>query len=124
LDASYYAVQFDTSRDLVSNNNPEGVTGLYAIFNSLINSSDLKDTRKRDEFKNSRLHEAYSTTVVCVYLIFFTSKINQNHNGQVFSRVKAYLLIQEFKQQCFKEITKVLEELMPEDGIEWRFEKK
>jgi len=122
LDKSYYAVQFDTSRDLVANNNPEGVTGLYAIFNSLSKSKDL-DANNQIKFNKSSLHTDYPIAIVSVYLVFFTAKQNIAHHRQIISRVDAYLLIQEFKQRCFEEISSVLQVLLPEDGFEWRFEK-
>jgi len=120
---SFYAVQFDTARELVANNNPEGVTGLYAIFSSLINSSEINEEQKKP-FIESTLHKQYSEIIVCVYLVFFTTKNNLSHNRKIISRVNAYVAIQDFKQQCFKEITLVLQELLPDGGIEWRFDKK
>lgn len=117
MDMSYYAVQFDTARDLLANNNPEGVTGLYAIYNSLANSIELKTKPK------TQLTQRYPETIVCAYLVFFTTKANQQYNGKVISRINAYIEIQDFKQQCFKEITSILQELLPSEGIEWRFEK-
>jgi len=56
--------------------------------------------------------------------VFFTTKQNIAHNRKIISRVDAYLHIQEFKELCFKEISMVLQELLPNGGIEWRFEKK
>jgi hypothetical protein len=123
LDSSFYAVQFDTSRDLVANNNPEGVTGLYAIFNSLINSSDI-NIEAKNKFDKSSLHDDYPTATLCAYLLFFTTKNNIPYKQHTMSREKGYILLQDFKQRCFQEITHALEELMPKDGIEWRFEKK
>ncbi len=123
MDMSFYAVQFDTARELVANNNPEGVTGLYAIFSSLINSSEINEEQKKP-FIESTLHKQYSEIIVCVYLVFFTTKNNLSHNRKIISRVNAYVAIQDFKQQCFKEITLVLQELLPDGGIEWRFDKK
>ena len=123
MDMSYYAVQFDTARELLANNNPEGVTGLYAIYNSLVNSNDLEPT-KQNKFNKTKLHSLYPETIVCVFLVFFTTKINQQYRGKTISRIDAYLEIQGFKQQCFKEISSVLQELLPDNGIEWRFEKK
>lgn len=123
MDMSFYAVQFDTARELVANNNPEGVTGLYAIFSSLINSNEIEAKQKK-KFDVSLLHNQYREIIVCVYLVFFTSKNNLSHNGKLISRVNGYVAIQDFKQQCFKEITEVLQELLPDAGIEWRFDKK
>ena len=44
--------------------------------------------------------------------------------SKVKQRTNAFLDIQKFKQDCFREITKVLEVIRPENGIEWRFEKR
>ena len=123
MDMSYYAVQFDTARDLLANNNPEGVTGLYAIYNSLANSSDLS-VEQINEYAKTSLTNDYSEAIVCVFLVFFTTKSNQQYRGKVISRIEAYLDIQDFKQRCFKEISTVLQVLLPSDGIEWRFDKK
>ena len=123
MDMSFYAVQFDTARELVVNNNPEGVTGLYAIFSSLINSNEINDKQKKP-FIESILHKQYSEIIVCAYLVFFTTKNNLSYRRKVISRVDAYVSIQDFKQKCFKEITQVLQELLPDAGIEWRFDKK
>lgn len=123
MDASYYAVQFDTARELVANNNPEGATGLYAIYNSLSNSTDL-ETKQQKKYKESNLHQKYSETIICVYLVFFTTKLNINYRNKTISRIDAYLEIQKFKQQAFKEISDVLQTLLPDQNIEWRFEHK
>jgi hypothetical protein len=123
MDMSYYAVQFDTARELVANNNPEGVTGLYAILASLLNSNELNAEQKL-KTSNSELHAQYPVIIVCVYLVFFTTKQNLSHHRKIISRVDAYVSIQEFKQKCFKEITELLQNLLPQDGIEWRFDKK
>ena len=123
MDMSYYAVQFDTARELLANNNPEGVTGLYAIYNNLINSSDLDEKQLKEFSKINYLKQKYDETIVCVYHIFFTQLKNQQYKGKVITRIDAYLEIQEFKQQCFKEISQVLQVLLPNDGMEWRFEK-
>lgn len=123
MDMSYYAVQFDTARDLLANNNPEGVTGLYAIYNSLANSSDLT-IEQINNYAKTTLTKDYPEVIICVYHVFFTQKQNQQYRGKTISRINAYLEIQDFKQRCFKEISTVLQVLLPSDGIEWRFDKK
>ena len=123
MDMSYYAVQFDTARDLLANNNPEGVTGLYAIYTSLSNSSDLS-VEQINKYAKTSLTKDYPEAIVCVYHIFFTSKHNQQYKNKTISRIQAYLDIQDFKQRCFKEISEVLQDLLPQDNIEWRFDKK
>ena len=123
MDASYYAVQFDTARELVANNNPEGATGLYAIYNSLSSSSDL-DQKHQKKFSESKLHYLYPEITVCVYLVFFTKRMNITYKNKTISQIDAYLKIQDFKQQTFKEISLVLQVLLPEQNIEWRFEHK
>lgn len=119
MDNSYYTVQFDTARELLSNNNPEGTTGLYAIYNSLANSHEL-EPKQINDLNKTNLHKKYAETITCVYLVFFTTKMNQHYNGKTISRIEAYLKIQEFKQQCYTEITHILQLLLPDNGIEWR----
>jgi len=59
MDNSYYTVQFDTARELLSNNNPEGTTGLYAIYNSLANSHEL-EPKQINDLNKTNLHKKYA----------------------------------------------------------------
>jgi len=116
MDASFYASQFDTARELLANNNPEATTGLYSILCALhaLHEQDEK------EFEKNKIHLDYKNTVIAVYLVYHTDKKSDIYNNQIYTRHNSFLLIQNFKKDCFKEITKVLEKIQPSDGIEWR----
>jgi len=116
MDASFYASQFDTARELLANNNPEATTGLYSILCALheLNQPDNEIWEKHP------IHIEYKNTVIAVYLVYHTEKKSDIYNNQLYTRHNSFLLIQNFKKDCFKEITKILEKIQPNEGIEWR----
>jgi len=116
MDASFYASQFDTARELLANNNPEATTGLYSILCALheLHQPDNEIWEKHP------IHIEYKNTVIAVYLVYHTEKKSDIYNNQLYTRHNSFLLIQNFKKDCFKEITKILEKIQPNEGIEWR----
>jgi len=116
MDASFYASQFDTARELLANNNSEAPTGLYAILCALHDLYKLND----EVWKKHKIHSAYKNTVIAVFLVYHTVRKTDVYNNKVFTRYDSFLLIQNFKHECFKEITLILEKIKPKDGIEWR----
>jgi hypothetical protein len=123
MDTSFYASLYDTSRELLSNNTSEAPTGLYSILCALYELKDISPSTKQ-EFAKNKIHLDYPNVIDSIYLIFYTSKQSHLYKSKVKQRTNAFLDIQKFKQDCFREITKVLEIIRPETGIEWRFERK
>jgi len=119
MDASFYASQFDTARELLANNNSEATTGLYSILCAL---HELHDPENK-EWDTNKIHTDYKNAVISVFLVYHTDKKSDIYNNQLFTRHNAFLLIQNFKKDCFKEISKVLEQIQPNEGIQWRIEK-
>jgi len=116
MDASFYASQFDTSRELLATDNPASVTGLYSILNAL---HELYKQNDKDWEKNN-IHADYKTVVSAVFLVYHTDRKSDYYGNILFTRHHSFLLIQNFKKDCFKEITKVLEKIKPNEGIQWR----
>jgi len=118
MDASFYASLFDTSRELLSNNTSEAPTGLYSILCALYAMKSISPTQENNFLKNE-IHLIYPSVIDSIYLVFHANKQSHLYKNKV-----KILEIQNFKQQCFKQITNVLEIIQPEQGIEWRFDKK
>jgi hypothetical protein len=123
MDASFYASLFDTSRELLSNNTSEAPTGLYSILCALYAMKSISPTQENNFLKNE-IHLIYPSVIDSIYLVFHANKQSHLDKNKVKTRPNAFLEIQNFKQQCFKQITNVLEIIQPEQGIEWRFDKK
>lgn len=100
----------------MANNNPEATTGLYSILCALHELYDSED----ENWKKNKIHTDYKNSVIAVFLVYHTEKKSDIYNNQVFTRHNSFLAIQNFKKDCFKEITKVLEKIQPNDGIQWR----
>jgi len=116
MDASFYASQFDTARELLSNNNSESANGLYSILCAL---HELHQPNN-PEWEQHKIHTEYKHTIISAYLVYHTDKKSDLYNHKVYTRYDAVLTIQNFKKDCFKEITKILEKIQPNQGIEWR----
>lgn len=119
MDSSFYASLFDTARDLLSNNSPESTTGLYSILCALYELQGLKETK--NNFEKHQIHKDYKPAVSAVYLVYHTNKQSHLYEKNIVTRPMAFQTIQTFKKNCFREITKALEIIQPEQGIEWRF---
>jgi hypothetical protein len=116
MDSSFYASQFDTARELLSTNNPESTTELYSILCALHELQQPNDK----EWEQNKIHVDYKNVVMAVYLIYHTErKVDVYYNKQ-YTRPESFLIIQNFKKNCFKEITKILEIIQPNEGIQWR----
>lgn len=116
IDPSFYASQFDTARELLSNNNPESTTGLYSILCALHELHDPNDK----QWEKHKIHQDYKPAIISVYLVYHTIKRSDIYNNKTYNRHDAFITIQNFKKECFKEITKILEQIQPNQGIEWR----
>ena len=116
MDASFYASQFDTARELLSTNNPESTTGLYSILCAL---HELSEPENKN-WENHQIHTDYKNAVMGVFLIYHTERKTDFYGNKLYTRPDSFLTIQTFKKNCFKEITKVLEQIQPADGIQWR----
>jgi len=116
MDSSFYASQFDTARELLSTNNSESTTGLYSILCA------LHELHKQDdkEWNEHQIHNDYKNVTMAVYLIYHTERKIDVYNNKQYIRPDSFLLIQNFKKECFKEITKILEKIQPNEGIQWR----
>lgn len=119
MDPSFYASQFDTARELITNSTPEAPTGLYSILCALYELDEIKPSAKK-EFEKDQLHEKYKPAVICTYLVYHTDKRSDIYNNKIYNRHDAYLTIQDFKKECFKKISIALEQINPQQGIEWR----
>jgi hypothetical protein len=116
MDSSFYTSQFDTARELLSTNNPESTTGLYSILCALHELHQQNDT----EWDKNQIHMDYKNVVMAVYLIYHTDRKTDIYYNKTYKRPESFLIIQNFKKDCFKEITKILEIIQPNQGIQWR----
>ena len=116
MDSSFYASQFDTARELLANDNPASVTGLYSILDAL--HELYKENDKT--WKQHQIHRDYKNAVMSVFLVYHTDKKSDIFNNQIYIRHNSFITIQNFKKDCFKEIIKALEKIQPNDGIQWR----
>jgi hypothetical protein len=116
MDASFYASQFDTARELLANDNPAAVTGLYSILDALHELYKQNDTK----WQQNTIHNQYKDAVMAVYLIYHTERKADMYKNKQYTRPESFLIIQNFKRNCFKEITQVLELIQPNEGIQWR----
>jgi len=119
MDSSFYASQFDTARELLANNNPEATTGLYSILCALHALYKPKD----EKWDKHEIHTEYKNAVISVFLVYHTNKKSDIYQNQLYTREKSFLIIQNFKKDCFTEITKILEKIQPNSGIQWRIVK-
>lgn len=119
MDASFYISQFDTARELLANNNPESTTGLYSILCALHEMHNPNDKN----WEKNKIHLEYKTSVISVFLIYHTEKRSDIYDNKLYTRHNSFLIIQNFKKDCFKEISKILEKIQPAEGIQWRLEK-
>lgn len=123
MDPSFYASQFDTARELLSNNTSEAATGLYSILCALYELSEMPNKHKQ-QFQQHTIHEQYKPALISIYLIYYTIKKTDLYNRKTYTRHDSFILLQQFKQNCFKEITKALEQIQPQEGIQWRMSNK
>ena len=122
MDSSFYASQFDTARELIASNTGEATTGLYSILCALYEMDGLTPSQLKS-FKENKIHTDYKPAIICVYLVYHTNKQSNIYKNKVYQRPEAFMTIQRFKQDCFKEITIALQLIQPSGGIEWRMVK-
>jgi hypothetical protein len=119
MDETFYIAQFDTARDLIASNSPEATTGLYSILCALYSLTDMPEKNKK-EFTNHQIHKEYEPAITCVYQAYYSIKQTDIYNNKVYTKPKAFMTLQKFKQKCFKEITIALQLILPNSGIQWR----